>query len=81
MDLGVDRHYDGEPIILPAERSVKFSVANLKHGFKCQCDQFLIRFRERAAVRAFSLRYDLSAAELPEALVGDLHLRVAAGSL
>jgi hypothetical protein len=53
---------------------VRFAVSRLKHGFDERLEPFYFRFPDRGAVRSFSIDFELSAAELPDATAGQLHV-------
>jgi hypothetical protein len=72
----VNANYDGEPIVGEDKGSVRFSFSNLKHGFSVTSDRLIFRFLEAASVGAFNIEYCLSADELPDAVGGQLHLRI-----
>ncbi|MEQ9518547.1 MAG: PIN domain-containing protein [Parvibaculum sp.] len=67
---------DGTPDVGRDGRSVCISFASLKHGFSETSEKLLLRFSAESAIGSFSIGYRLSADELPEAIVGDLHVRV-----
>lgn len=72
----INPDYDGVPIIGRDKNSVRISYSNLKHGFSFTSDELIFRFVDAAAVRAFSVKYRLSADELPDAVEGQLHFRI-----
>lgn len=55
------------------EHQVGFWIRALKHGSISQLDSVYFRFTGRASVRNFTVRYEISAAELPERINGELH--------
>lgn len=67
---------DGIPDVSRDGRSACISFASLKHGFSETTEKLLLRFSSGSAVSSFSIGYRLSADELPEAVTGDLHVRV-----
>jgi hypothetical protein len=72
----INPNYNGAPVIDHDTSSVCISLSSLKHGFTSTCDPFLIRFRSRQSISNFSIEYRLSADELPEAVTGELHVRI-----
>ena len=66
----------GVPIIGPEKDSVCISYSALKHGFSVTSDPLIFRFVSRDSVESFSIGYRLSADELPDAVEGDLHIRI-----
>jgi hypothetical protein len=64
------------PHVNKDENRVTFDLNNLKHGFQNKLKMFYFRFPSREDVRSFNVTYHLSAAELPMAAEGELHVVV-----
>jgi PIN domain len=69
--------FDGAPVV--EQHQVKFSLNRLKHGFDEWLQTLYFRFPDRSASRSFSIDFQLSAAELPDATSGKLHIVVSTG--
>lgn len=52
---------------------VRFWLKNLKHGFSEEFEHVYFRFPDSQAVRSFNVGYKISAAELPQEVVGRIH--------
>ena len=57
-------------------QEAQFRIARIKHGFKHQLSPMFLRFPSLEAVRSFSATYTISASEMPESSVGELHFVV-----
>jgi hypothetical protein len=67
---------DGDPDVDDDRHRVGYSISTLKHEFDFTLKGICFRLRDREAVRSFQLEYHVSAAELPEAMTGVLHIVV-----
>lgn len=67
---------DGLPTVDMDRHQVRFSLRSLKHAFRQTFLPFHCRFPTRKAIRSFHVDFHVSAAELPEALTGQIHLIV-----
>ena len=72
----INPNYDGQPIVGKDGDSVRIRHSTLKHGFSVTSDGLIFRFADAAAVRAFSVKFRLSADEVPDAVEGQLHFRI-----
>lgn len=69
-------NYDGQPIVDKDGDSVRIGYSTLKHGFRVTSENLMFRFSDAEAIRSFSVEFHLSADELPDAVVGQLHFRI-----
>jgi len=67
---------DGEADIDGGGHKVGFEISKLKHLFDFTLKGCFFQFPSREAVRSFQVQYHVSAAELPEAITGALHIVV-----
>lgn len=65
---------DGEPEIDHKKCSVNFQIATFKHLFDFDLNGVCFQFSGRKAIRSFQISYMVTAAELPKALTGNLHV-------
>ncbi|MCY3750530.1 MAG: hypothetical protein OXG54_03935 [Gammaproteobacteria bacterium] len=65
-----------EPYIDLDENTICISYLKLKHGFRKVCDPLIFRFVSRDTEKSFKINYRLSANELPDAVEGNLHIRI-----
>ncbi len=70
------KHLHGGPDIDLKENAIYIGYLQLKHGFTRVSDPLIFRFVSKDTVGAFQINYRLSADELPDALEGDLHIRI-----
>ena len=56
--------------------SINISYFQLKHGFSEVTEPLIFRFVSKDTVGSFKINYRLSANELPDAVEGDLHIRI-----
>ena len=61
------------------QHQVRFPLDRLKHGFDEPLQAFYFCFPDRSAIRSFTIDFQLSAAELPDATAGKLHIVVSTG--
>ena len=66
----------GEPSIDLDENRICISYLDLKHGFRKICEPLIFCFVSRDTEKSFKINYRLSANELPDAVEGDLHIRI-----
>jgi hypothetical protein len=64
---------DGDPNV-DSGHKVGFSISTLKHSFDFTLEGVHFRFPSRQAARSYPVQYHVSAAELPEAITGSLHI-------
>ena len=69
-------HLSGTTNIELNENSVCISYPKLKHGFSEISDPLIFRFTSRDDVGSFKISYRLSADEVPDAVEGDIHIRI-----
>ena len=69
-------HMQGEPYINLDENTICISYLELKHGFSKVCDRLIFHFVSKDTERSFKINYRLSANELPDAVKGNLHIRI-----
>lgn len=65
---------DGVPSVDNDAHKVRFGIRSLKHAFDETLEGFWFRFATRETVQSFQVQYHLSAAEMPEAVTGVLHV-------
>jgi len=65
---------DGEPSVDDSGHKVNFAIITLKHLFDFPLKGCYFRFPSKEAVRSFQVSYHVSAAELPGATTGSLHV-------
>ena len=65
---------DGEPDIDSGGHKVSFAISTLKHLFDFTLTGVYFCFPAREAMRSYQVQYHVSAAELPEAIAGSLHI-------
>lgn len=65
---------DGDPDIDHKKHSVNFQIATFKHLFDFDLNGVCFQFSGRKAIRSFQISYMVTAAELPKALTGNLHV-------
>lgn len=65
---------DGEADIDSDGHKVSFAISTLKHFFDFTLKGVYFSFPAREAMRSFQVQYHVSAAELPKAITGSLHI-------
>lgn len=69
----VNPDYDGVPFV--EGDTVRISYATLKHGFSVTSKALIVRCADHS-LTSFQIDYRLSADELPDAVEGQLHIRI-----
>ena len=65
--------FDSSAEVNPERHQATYWLKNLKHGFTQKLEPVFFWFPDRGSVRQFHAEYQISAAELPEAITGRLH--------